>query len=336
MIEKNKKILIIGSGALGTALANILIDSGQKNVLIYGINETELNDLEKGLNLAYFDKESKIAKMKTCNDLKLALEDVKYIVFALPSLVIPNVIEDIKKDLKSEDVLIISGSKGFWPNSEFGLHMGIEKAFKDVKNIKGIVSILGPSYAEEMINRSLTNVCAVSRDDGLAREVQLLFSNSYYKIYRQTDVIGAQVGAIYKNILAIGAGILHGKGFKINTIAAYITRGLHEMSILNEYLGGQATTIMGLSGLGDLILTAMSKLSRNRNFGIDFVKNKKKAMSSNITLEGLYALKIVENIRKENNLILPIVSGLYAIIYDNRPIDEAIEILWDRKLNTEN
>lgn len=335
MNEKNKKILIVGSGALGTALANILIDSGQKNVLVYGINETELKDLESGKNLAYFDKDSKIAKMKTCNNLEQALENVNYIVFALPSLVIPNVIKNINEHLKVKDVLIISGSKGFWPNSEIGLHIGIENAFKDNKNIKGVVSILGPSYAEEMINRSLTNVCAVSRDDTLAKEVQLLFSNSYYKIYRQTDVVGAQVGAIYKNILAIGAGILDGKGFKINTIAAYITRGLHEMSILNEYLGGQPTTIMGLSGLGDLILTSMSKLSRNRSFGIDFVKNKEKALSSNITLEGLYALKIVEKIRKENNLALPIVSGLFSIIYGNRHIDEAIEILWDRKLNTE-
>lgn len=335
MNTNNKKILIIGSGALGTALANILIDSGQSNVLIYGINQSELDDLEKGQNLTYFSSKSKIAKMQTSSNLQKALIDVSYIVFALPSLVIPSVIDDIKKYLVAKNVLIISGSKGFWPKSEFGLHLGIEKAFADSKNIKGVVSILGPSYAEELINRGLTNVCAVARDDSLAQEVQNLFSNSYYRIYRQTDVIGAQVGATYKNILAIGAGMLYAKNFKINTIAAYITRGIHEMGILNQYLGGKANTIMGLTGLGDLILTSMSKLSRNRAFGFAFVKDKSKALSSNITLEGLYALNIVEKIRKENNLSLPIVASLYKIIYSDQKIDEAIETLWGRKLNSE-
>lgn len=334
-MNQEEKILIIGSGALGTAFANILIDGGHDNVLIYGIDKQELEDLSKGKNLKHFPNNKKLHKIKTSNNFKEAMKEVSFIVLALPSLVMPKVIEDINKHLNSKDVVVISGSKGFWPNSELPIHQGIQNNLENNPNIKGVVSIFGPSYAEELINKSLTNVCAVSKSENIAKIAQELFTNEYFKIYVQTDVIGAEVGAIYKNILAIGAGILHVKGFKINTIAAYITRGIKEMSVFNDYLGGSFSTIIGLTGLGDLLLTAMSDLSRNRSFGISFVKNKKLAMESNTTLEGLYALKIVEKIRKKENIYLPIVSCLYQVIYENQDIDKAIPILWNRILKNE-
>ncbi len=331
----DKKITIIGSGALGTAFSNILFDSGQKNIVIYGINEQELTELNVGKNTRYFKNNLNIHPVKTTSNLKEALDQTDYIVLALPSIVIPEIIELIKKHINSQ-VLIISGSKGFYYGSNNSLHSGMEKNTKDIENIRGVVSILGPSYADEIVAKSLTIVASVSKSITLCQEVQKLFANSYFKIYTQTDVKGAEAGGIYKNILAIASGMLTEYGFKINTTAAFITRGVHELSIFNKYLGGQPETIMGLTGLGDLILTAMSDLSRNYTFGRNFVKNKKQALATSITLEGINALKIVENIRIKENLSLPIVECLYQIIYNNLDLNESIYSLWERDSKSEN
>ena len=138
--------------------------------------------------------------------------------------------------------------------------------------------------------------------------------------------MGSEVGGIYKNILAIGSGILNQLGYKINTLASYLTRGVKEMAIFNKFMGGKEKTIYGLTGLGDLILTATDINSRNFQFGINFIK---KEIDKNATVEGLTALKIVEKIRIENNLNLPICSTLYNIIYKNSDAEEEIKKLWN-------
>ncbi len=331
----DKKIVIIGSGALGTAFSNVLLDSGNKNVVIYGIDEKELSELKQGKNTNYFEGDLFIHPVKTTNNIKEALDGASYVVLALPSTIIPNVIQQIQDNIDSE-ILIISGSKGFYHGTNDPLHKGMEQKTKNDPNIRGVVSILGPSYAEEIVAKGLTIVASVSDSINLCEEVQRLFSNNYFKVYTQTDVIGAEAGGIYKNILAIASGMLTEYGFKINTTAAFITRGVHELSIFNKYLGGKPETIMGLTGLGDLILTSMSDLSRNYTFGRNFVKDKEKALSSSITLEGINAIKIVEKIRVQEKLDLPIVECLFQIIYNNLDLNESIYTLWDRKSKSEN
>lgn len=331
----NKKIAIIGSGALGTAFSNVLFEAGHKNITIYGIDDKELSELKVGKNTKYFTDDLFIHPVNTTKDLKEALDGVSYIVIALPSTIIPVVINQIKESINSE-VLIISGSKGFYNGTDYPLHKGIEINTKNNSKIRGVVSILGPSYAEEIVAKSLTIVASVSSSKELCEEVQSLFSTPYFKIYTQTDVIGAEAGGIYKNILAIASGMLTEYGFKINTTAAFITRGVHELSIFNKYLGGKSETIMGLTGLGDLILTSMSDLSRNYTFGRSFVKDKVKALSSSITLEGINAIKIVEKIRIEKKLDLPIVECLFKILYENLDLNKSIYTLWDRGLKSEN
>jgi glycerol-3-phosphate dehydrogenase (NAD(P)+) len=319
----DKKIVIIGSGALGTAFSNILFDSKHENIIVYGIDEQELSELKVGKNTRYFSEDFAIHKVPTTNNLKEALDGASYVVLALPSPIIPKVIEQIKENLNSK-VLIISGSKGFYHGTDDPLHKGIEDNTKNNSNVRGVVSILGPSYAEQMVLKSLTIVASVSSSLELCEEVQTLFSNHYFKIYTQTDVIGSEAGGIYKNILAIASGMLTEYGFKINTTAAFITRGVHELSVFNKYLGGQPETIMGLTGLGDLILTSMSDLSRNYTFGRSFVKDKEKALASSITLEGINAIKIVEKIRIKEKLDLPIVESLYQIIFENLDLENSI------------
>lgn len=331
----NSRIAIIGSGALGTALSNVLFDASCPNTIIYGIDETEILELRVGKNKKYFSEDLAIHPVQTTINLKEALNNAKYVVLALPSIVIPEIIQKIKENINSE-ILIISGSKGFYHGTDFPLHQGIENQIKDNPKIRGVVSILGPSYAEEMVSKSLTIVASVSSSQKLSEEVQSLFSNKYFKVYTQTDVIGAEAGGIYKNILAIASGMLTEFGFKINTTAAFITRGVHELAVFNKYLGGKPETIMGLTGLGDLILTSMSDLSRNYTFGREFVRNKEKALASSVTLEGINAIKIVEKIRIRENLDLPIVECLYKILFDNLELSRSINTLWGRKFKSEN
>lgn len=320
-----KNITIIGSGALGSAFANVLFDANPKNnILIYGIDEKELQDIEKGRNTKYFN-DIVFNKFKTSNDLNFSLKAADYIVLALPSIAIDSVIKSIEQNVEKE-VLIINGCKGFYPNTELPLHEGILKKIKSNKKIRGLVSISGPSFAIEIIKKSLTSVVAIGYDKNQIAEVQKLFNNSYFKLYIQSDVIGSEVGGIYKNILAIGSGILNQLGYKINTLASYLTRGVKEMSIFNKFMGGKEKTIYGLTGLGDLILTATDINSRNFQFGINFIK---KEIDKNATVEGLTALKIVEKIRIENNLNLPICSTLYNIIYKNSDAEEEIKKLWN-------
>lgn len=320
-----KNITIIGSGALGCAFANVLFDANPKNnILIYGIDEKELQDIEKGRNTKYFN-DIVFNKFKTSNDLNFSLKAADYIVLALPSIAIDSVIKSIEQNIEKE-VLIINGCKGFYPNTELPLHEGILKKIKSNKKIRGLVSISGPSFAIEIIKKSLTSVVAIGYDKNQIAEVQKLFNNSYFKLYIQSDVIGSEVGGIYKNILAIGSGILNQLGYKINTLASYLTRGVKEMAIFNKFMGGKEKTIYGLTGLGDLILTATDINSRNFQFGINFIK---KEIDKNATVEGLTALKIVEKIRIENNLNLPICSTLYNIIYKNSDAEEEIKKLWN-------
>ncbi|MBR4025561.1 MAG: NAD(P)H-dependent glycerol-3-phosphate dehydrogenase [Mycoplasmataceae bacterium] len=322
---KMKNITIIGSGALGSAFANVLFDANPKNnILIYGIDEKELQDIEKGRNTKYFN-DIVFNKFKTSNDLNFSLKAADYIVLALPSIAIDSVIKSIEQNIEKE-VLIINGCKGFYPNTELPLHEGILDKIKSNKKIRGLVSISGPSFAIEIIKKSLTSVVAIGYDKNQIAEVQKLFNNSYFKLYIQSDVIGSEVGGIYKNILAIGSGILNQLGYKINTLASYLTRGVKEMTIFNKFMGGKEKTIYGLAGLGDLILTATDINSRNFQFGINFIK---KEIDKNATVEGLTALKIVEKIRIENNLNLPICSTLYNIIYKNSDAEEEIKKLWN-------
>lgn len=326
-----KNITIIGSGALGSAFANVLFDANPKNnILIYGIDEKELQDIEKGRNTKYFN-DIVFNKFKTSNDLNFALKAADYIVLALPSIAIDSVIKSIEKNIEKE-VLIINGCKGFYPNTKLPLHEGILDKIKSNKKIRGLVSISGPSFAIEIIKKSLTSVAAIGYDKNQTIEVQKLFNNSYFKLYIQNDVIGSEVGGIYKNILAIGSGILNQLGYKINTLASYLTRGTKEMATFNKFMGGKEKTIYGLTGLGDLILTATDTNSRNFQFGMSFIK---KEINKNATVEGLTALKIVEKIRSENNLNLPICLALYNIIYNNSNVELEIQKLWNNNEDEE-
>ena len=331
---KNNKLAFIGTGAMATATARVAYDSGYKNIIMYGIDEQERTELSNGINTKYFPNSVKLPNFKTTDELDFALENVSYIVIAVPSKVMDKVMNQIVNNLNSE-VIIINVAKGFYPGTEVSLHEGITNKTKKNKFVKGVVSLIGPSHAEEIVTSTPTIVSVVGKDEKIIVEVQNIFNCEYFRTYMQTDVIGAEVGASYKNILAIASGISNGLGYGINTTAALISRGIAEMARFNKAMKGKVDTIMGLTGIGDLVVTAMSPLSRNFTFGKELASKGKKALKTTTTVEGIAALDIIYKIAKKKNLELPIINFLYGVIHEGKDMHKMINSLWNRGLKSE-
>ncbi|MGC7159316.1 NAD(P)H-dependent glycerol-3-phosphate dehydrogenase [Metamycoplasma hominis] len=324
-------ISIFGSGAMGTAVATILANNGH-NITIYGIDDSELNDLKNGRNTKYFE-DVNLPKFKVTKDKKQAVEDCNYIVFAIPTKALPETYKEVIKLIKKQ-VIIINVSKGFWKDSNKSCHEIMTQEAQDNSLISGVVSLIGPSFAIDIINKNITAVDAVSNNDKLNKKVQKLFSNDYFRVYTQKDVAGAESGSIFKNILAIASGMVAGLGYSTNSQIALITRGFNELKKFVLARGGKLKTIFGLSCLGDLMLTALSDKSRNYTFGKNFYN--KNFDSSKLTVEGLRSIEIVyDEYIKTKLLDLPIVNSLYQIIYKNANPNEIIINLMKRKLKSE-
>ncbi len=311
------KFLILGSGALGTAFGKLLTDGKKKDVSIFGIDKTEIEQLQQGYNTKYFPNSIKLPNFNATSDLAKGLKDCEYLILAIPSKTIPIVLENVKNNIpEGIKPLIVSGSKGFFPNTTISIHRGIEKFIKENKTLfRGVVSLVGPSFAIEITREQPTIISAVGSDKNILQEVQETFQNKYFKLYKQTDIDGADIGSAYKNVLAIAAGMAAELGYEINTISSLLTRGLNEMLVYTKATKGKIKTIMGLTGVGDLMLTAMSDKSRNRQFGREFIKKGKKAVDTKVTVEGLEALKFIFSIGQKKKLHLPIVYGLHEVIF---------------------
>ena len=329
------KIAIIGSGAMGTAFGKVLSDAGNKNIMFYGVDKNELSELEKGINTKYFPNSIELPKFSTTTDLTEALDGAKYIVVAVPSKVMSIVFPQIVGTVTNE-ALVLCVSKGFYPGTQMSLHEKMTQVAKPNKNIRGVVSLIGPSHAEEIVLETPTTICSVDSNKKLCEEVQELCSNKYMRVYIQTDVKGAEVGASYKNVLAIASGMVNGLGFGINSTAALLTRGMAEMARFNKAMKGKKETIMGLTGLGDLIVTATSNLSRNYTFGKDLAtKGREAALSSNATIEGLLALEVIHNIAEEKELNLPIIEYVYNVVHGKADPKDFYKDFLNRELTNE-
>ena len=181
-------------------------------------------------------------------------------------------------------------------------------------------------------------ILSVSLDEKAALEIQHLFSNSYFRVYTGTDLVGAELSGAVKNCLAIAAGISDGLGFGDNSKAALITRGINEILEIGKYYHADPKTFMGLSGLGDIIVTCTSKHSRNRYVGEELGKGRKIddiISSMKMVSEGAETIKALYAIIKENNIQAPIMSALYEVIYENRPVNELVSLFMNRNLRSE-
>ena len=313
-MEKN--VCVLGSGAWGTALSNLLADNGHR-VRIYGVCLDEIDEINKThTNTRYFKDDYVInSSIKATNDLDWAIQDAEIIVLAVPSFAIKENVKNIEKYLTSEKI-IVNVAKGFDKETQSPLGQFIRDCLPfDYR--KNVASLLGPTFAEEVSEKQFTAITVSATDLAVMKKVQEVFSNEYFRVYTNHDTIGAEYCAALKNVIALACGIIDGIGCKVNTRAALITRGMVEIMRYVTLFGGDEKTCYGLAGVGDLILTCSSTTSRNYTAGHTigargieyFLKNNTK------TVEGVMACEIAYEISKKHSIYSPIIEAVYNVIH---------------------
>ncbi len=332
-----QKIAVLGPGSWGTALSQVLNDNGHE-VRIWGNNVDQIAVInEKHTNERYFKGITLNQKISAYTDLESALSDVDAILFVVPTKVTRLVAQQVAKVLKHK-VTVMHASKGL----EQGTHERISSILEEEipeEYRSEIVVVSGPSHAEETIRRDITLISAASTDLETAKYAQEIFSNDYFRLYTNTDVVGVETAGALKNIIAVGAGALHGLGFGDNAKAAIITRGLAEITRLGVAMGAQPLTYSGLSGVGDLIVTGTSIHSRNWRAGDALGRGEKLAdieANMGMVIEGVSTTKAAYELAQSMHIDMPITETIYKVLYENMDAREGILDIMRRETRTEN
>lgn len=329
------KAVVIGSGSWGTALAQVLCDN-KVDVTIYGNCESEINDInENHRNSKYFGGIQIHPDLKATTDINV-VKGSDIVVLSVPTIAIESVCKQIDEILDKKTI-IVNTSKGFHPETFERMSCVIRENISE-EHLSSVVSLIGPSHAEEVVIRMLTTICAVSLNEEDAKTVQETFSNEYLRIYTGTDEIGSEVGVAVKNAIALASGILSGLGYGDNTRAALMTRGLMEMTRFGVAMGGKKETFMGMTGIGDLIVTCTSQHSRNFQAGYEIGKagTAKIFWETNTkTVEGVRTAKAVHEKARELGIDMPIVNEIYAVLFENKNARESAKQLMTRDLKPE-
>jgi glycerol-3-phosphate dehydrogenase (NAD(P)+) len=328
------RISIIGGGAWGTTLGQVLLDNGHQ-VLIYDVKQENIDKINQKKH-PFFDTELP-SHIKATADIKDAVSFSNYYILSVPTKVIRDVLKTLNQHILKPSVFI-NVSKGIEPNT---LKRVSEIVLEEIEPQKyqGFVALTGPSHAEEVILRHLTLLVAASTDEKLAMKVQQTFSNEQYlRVYTSSDLIGCEVGGAVKNAIAVISGACTGLGLGENARAAVITRGIVEIVRVVELMGGKKETAFGLTGIGDLIVTASSEHSRN------FKAGKKIGLGQSLesiyqeqkqTIEGIRTIEAMHGLSTKYNVELPMINAAYEIIFNQLSVKDGLQKLLSRDLKSE-
>ncbi len=331
------KICVLGSGGWGTALG-ILLYGNNHNVTLWEYDREYAHTLSEFRENFYYLPKIKIPKPITLtNDIAEAVHKKDIILISTPTQYIRNVIEKIQ-NADFTNTIFLSVSKGIENHSLMTVSNILLDVLKKISK-RNIVVLSGPSHAEEVARKIPTAVVASSSDISNAETIQKVFSNRYFRVYRSDDVTGVELGGALKNVIAIAAGIAEGAGFGDNTKAAIMTRGMKEITRLGVNLGADSKTFMGLSGIGDLIVTCMSPLSRNRFVGEEIGKGKKLKQvlaEMKMVAEGVATTKSAYELAQKLKVELPITEQVHKVLFNGKNPHLATEKLMTRGLKHEN
>lgn len=314
-------IAVIGAGSWGTALALVLARNSH-TVHLWAKDTESLHEIETLRENAHYLPGVKLpANLKTEASLEAALEKSDEILISVPSHAFGEVIQKVYPHLRPNQG-IVWATKGLDPSTRF-LHEIVE----EYAGRRPMALITGPSFAKEVAAELPTAVIVASNDENYGKKIQDIFQAPHFRVYLSDDLLGAEVGGATKNVLALAVGIAEGLGFRTNTKAAIMTRGLAEMMRLGDALGAKRETLMGLSGLGDLILTCSDTQSRNLRFGIMLgqgvgVQDACKKIGQ--VVESIPTSELIFKLAAQHQVRMPIVSQVHAILYQNLSPKEAI------------
>ncbi|MDY6990330.1 MAG: NAD(P)H-dependent glycerol-3-phosphate dehydrogenase [Thermodesulfobacteriota bacterium] len=330
------RIGVIGAGAWGTALGNLLAEKGYEVDLWAFEEEVRADIMRERENKVFLPGISLSENLRPSNDLDEVAAQKEMLLLVMPSHVFRSIAARLVHH-PTESTLIVSASKGI--ENETHLTMsGILQQLLPPRLHDQIAVLSGPSFAKEVAQRIPTAVTAATRAPDVATEVQTTFATPYFRVYTSYDVIGVELGGAAKNVMAIAAGMSDGLGLGYNTRAALITRGITEIQRLGIRLGANAQSFMGLAGIGDLVLTCTGSLSRNWTVGHKLGQGMKieTILSQTRTVaEGVKTTRSVYNLSRNLGVEMPIAEQVYRILYEDLDPKEALRILMNRDLRQE-
>jgi len=329
------KVAVIGGGAWGTALADLLARKGEQ-VTLWALEPEVVESInQRHVNEMFLPKGTLADSLRADADLCAAVRGAEAIVSAAPSHAVRPVMTEAATGLRGALPLVISASKGLDPAS-------LERPSSVLDEVlppgTPVAVLSGPSFAWEVFQRQPTAIVAAARDQDVAQRVQRLFATNYFRVYSSTDVVGVELAGALKNVIALAAGILEGLGLGFNTRAALITRGLAEITRLGVTLGAQPMTFAGLAGMGDLILTATGALSRNRTLGVALGQGKtlEQALAGKpAVVEGVNTTRTAVALGERHGVELPIAREVSNVLFEHKPPQPAISDLMERELKAE-
>jgi glycerol-3-phosphate dehydrogenase (NAD(P)+) len=329
-------LAILGAGAWGTALARAQSERGERPRLWTWQAEHAAEMQRERMNRTFLPGFSLPEGVDANSDLEHTLDGANAVILVVPTAGFRETLERARPYLHPSATLIIA-TKGIEPGSLMLLTEVVESVLGPSGRDRCVV-LSGPSFAKEVALGLPTSLVAASHSANLATSVQQRLSSDHFRVYAGDDPIGVQVGGALKNVIAVAAGACDGLGFGYNTRAALITRGLAEIARLALAKGGQALTLAGLAGLGDLVLTCTGELSRNRTLGYELGRGKSlDAALSGLghVAEGVVTANSAYHLAQRLGVELPISSEVYRVLFEHKPVPEAVRAVLGRPLTKE-
>ncbi|MGQ0554095.1 MAG: NAD(P)H-dependent glycerol-3-phosphate dehydrogenase [Planctomycetota bacterium] len=332
-----ERVAVLGDGAWGTALAMVLAERGA-SVILWSHSPETAREMEAARANPRYLPGVRLPEGLTVVPGPEAFEHADLIVSAVPSRYLRAVLVSLKPHfLRSSSGgprPFVSATKGL----EFPSRKRATEILREVLGPRPLAVLSGPSHAEEVARRQPTAVVAASSDKGLALRVQDLLTTERFRVYTSSDLIGVELGGALKNVLAIAGGLVDGLGFGDNTKAAVLTRGQAEMSRLGVALGGRAETFHGLSGMGDLVVSCVSRHGRNRLVGERLGRGESiERILADIpgVAEGVLTCKVVIELADEHGVEMPICREVHAVLYGGKSPMNAVADLMTRQQKDE-
>jgi glycerol-3-phosphate dehydrogenase (NAD(P)+) len=323
-------IAVLGAGSWGTALAKVLYENGHA-VTLWARNAAALAELQRtGRNERYLPGVALPTDWACEPDLARAVTGRDCIVLAVPS----KAFRDVARQLQNQAAVLVSVTKGI----EYDTGKTMCGVLRECVPGARVAALSGPTFAIEVARRIPTAIVCASDDSDTRHQVQQLFHQPAFRVYRSDDLLGVELGGALKNIIAIAAGVCDGLGFGDNSKAALITRGIAEMRRLGAACGAQPETFAGLSGIGDLTLTCFSRQSRNRELGerIGRGESLSQIMAGQARLaEGYPTARSARQLAQKRNVPTPIIDEVYAMLYEAKNTAQAVTDLLSRDIKAE-
>lgn len=331
-----KNLAIIGAGAWGTALAIVLAPRFSRVRLWVYEEDLAVRMSHSRENDLYLPGYPLPARVEPAGDLAIALDGADTVLSVIPSHLVRGLYQRMLPFL-TESMLFVSATKGLENDTLLRMSEVVQEVLQ-VRFVPRVAVISGPSFAREVARFEPTALVVASEDPATAERVQAAFSGPTFRLYTSTDTIGVEFGGSVKNVVAVGAGVVHGLGLGHNAMAALITRGLAEMTRLAVAMGGRVQTMAGLAGLGDLVLTCTGDLSRNRAVGVELARGRKLdeiIRSMKTVAEGIKTTNAVVDLARRYSVEMPISEQMFQMLHFAISPRDAIQRLMERSLKGE-